>query len=67
MGRTGSAWTTAVAESFLHPQVELVDRCHYHTRAQARAALFRWIAWYHLRRLHSKSGYCHAAHAASAR
>ena len=47
MGRTGSCLDNAVAESFFATlKVELVDRCHYRTRAQARAAIFRWIAWY---------------------
>jgi transposase InsO family protein len=47
MGRTGSCLDNAVAESFFATlKVELVDRCHYRTRAQARASIFRWIAWY---------------------
>jgi putative transposase len=37
--------------------VELVDRHHYRTRAQARASIFRWIAWYNQRRLHSANDY----------
>ena len=58
MGRTGSCLDNAVAESFFATlKVELVDRCHYRTRAQARASIFRWIAWYNLRRLHSTNGY----------
>jgi hypothetical protein len=28
-----------------HLKVELVDRCHYRTHAQARTSTFRWIAW----------------------
>jgi len=52
MGRTGSCLDNAVAESFFATlKVELVDRCHYRTRAQARASIFRWIAWYNQRRL----------------
>jgi putative transposase len=48
----------AVAESFFATlKVELVDRCHYRTRAQARASIFRWIAWYNLHRLHSTNDY----------
>jgi putative transposase len=47
MGRTGSCLDNAVAESwFATLKVELVDRYHYRTRAQARASIFRWIAWY---------------------
>ena len=58
MGRTGSCLDNAVAESlFATLKVELVDRCHYRTRAQARASIFRWIAWYNLRRLHSANDY----------
>jgi putative transposase len=58
MGRTGSCLDNAVAESwFATLKVELVDRCHYRTRAEARASIFRWIAWYNLRRLHSTNDY----------
>jgi putative transposase len=58
MGRTGSCLDNAVAESwFATLKVELVDRCHYRTRAQARASIFRWIAWYNRRRLHSTNHY----------
>src|SRR5215212_9511674 len=58
MGRTGSCLDNAVAESFFATlKVELVDRQHYRTRAQARASIFRWIAWYNLRRLHSTNDY----------
>jgi putative transposase len=58
MGRTGSCLDNAVAESFFATlKVELVDRCHYRTRAQARASIFRWIAWYNQRRLHSANDY----------
>jgi transposase InsO family protein len=48
----------AVAESwFASLKVELVDRAHSRTRAQARGAIFRWIAWYNRLRLHSANGY----------
>ena len=58
MGRTGSCLDNAVAESFFATlKVELVDRHHYRTRAQARASIFRWIAWYNQRRLHSANDY----------
>jgi putative transposase len=58
MGRTGSCLDNAVAESFFATlKVELVDRRHYRTRAEARASIFRWIAWYNLRRLHSTNDY----------
>jgi transposase InsO family protein len=58
MGRTGSCLDNAVAEAwFASLKVELVDRAHYRTRAEARAAIFRWIAWYNRYRLHSARGY----------
>jgi transposase InsO family protein len=38
-------------------KVELVHRAHYRTRAEARAAIFAWIAWYNRSRLHSTNNY----------
>ena len=58
MGRTGSCLDNAVAEAwFASLKVELVDRQRYRTRAEARAAIFGWIAWYNRSRLHSTRGY----------
>jgi putative transposase len=58
MGRTGSCLDNAVAESFFATlKVELVDRHHYRTRAEARVSIFAWIAWYNRRRLHSTNDY----------
>ena len=58
MGCTGSCLGNAVAESwFASRKVELVHRHHYRSRAEARAAIFRWIAWYNRFRLHSTCGY----------
>jgi putative transposase len=58
MSRTGSCLDNAVAESwFASLKVELVDRTHYRTRAEARTAIFGWIAWYNRSRLHSARGY----------
>jgi putative transposase len=58
VGRTGSCLDNAVAESFFATlKVELVDRQHYRTQAQARASIFGWIAWYNRWRLHSTNGY----------
>src|SRR6266511_5474439 len=55
MGRTGSCLDNAVAEAwFASLKVELIDRAHYRTRAQARTAVFAWIAWYNRFRLHPK-------------
>jgi putative transposase len=53
-GRTGSCLNNAVAEAwFASLKVELVDRAHYRTGAEARAAIFAWIAWHNRFRLHS--------------
>jgi transposase InsO family protein len=58
MSRTGSCLDNAVAEAwFASLKVELVHRAHYRTRAEARAAVFAWIAWYNRFRLHSTRGY----------
>jgi putative transposase len=58
MSRTGSCLDNAVAESwFASLKVELVHRQHYRTRAEARTAIFGWIAWYNRVRLHSTNGY----------
>jgi putative transposase len=58
MGRTRSCLDNAVAESFFATlKVELVDRHHYRTRVEARVSIFRWIAWYNQRRLHSTNDY----------
>ena len=54
MSRTGSCLDNAVAEAFFATlKVELVDRRHFRTRAEARTAIFAWIAWYNNYRLHS--------------
>jgi putative transposase len=58
MGRTGSCLDNAVAEAFFATlKVELCDRRQFATRAQARQAVFAWIARYNHRRLHSTIGY----------
>jgi putative transposase len=58
MSRTGSCLDNAVAESwFASLKVELVHRHRYRTRAEARASIFRWIAWYNRFRLHSTNDY----------
>jgi putative transposase len=57
MSRTGSWLDHAVAESwFASLKVELVDRRHRRTRAEARAAIFAWIHDYNPSRLHSARG-----------
>jgi putative transposase len=58
MSRTGSCLDNAVAESwFASLKVELIDRHHWRTRAEARAAIFVWIHYYNRFRLHSTRGY----------
>jgi putative transposase len=58
MSRPGSCLDNAVAESwFASLKVELTHRQHYRTRAEARTAIFAWIAWYNRFRLHSTNGY----------
>jgi putative transposase len=58
MGRTGSCLDNAAAESFFATlKVELVGRRRYRSRAEARASIFAWVAWYNRRRLHSATGY----------
>jgi transposase InsO family protein len=56
--RTGSCLDNAVAESFFATlKVELVNRCRYQTRQEARTSIFAWVARYNDRRLHSSLGY----------
>jgi transposase InsO family protein len=59
MSRPGDCWDNAVAESFFATlKWELVRRCRWATRAQARSAVFEYIeAWYNRRRRHSSLGY----------
>ena len=58
MRRTGSCLDNAAAESFFATlKVELCDRAHYATRDETRQAIFRSIAYYNHRRLHSTLGY----------
>jgi transposase InsO family protein len=57
-GRTGSCLDNALAESFFASlKVELVNRCRYQNRAEARTSIFTWIARYNHRRLHSTLSY----------
>jgi hypothetical protein len=57
MGAPARGWTTPSPSVLYHPKVELVDPCHYRTRAEALASIFRWIAWYNQRRLHYANDY----------
>ena len=59
MSRKGDCWDNAVAESFFATlELELIARHRWATRAEARGALFRYIAtWYNTRRRHSSLAY----------
>jgi transposase InsO family protein len=59
MSRKGDCWDNAVAESFFATlELELIARQRWATRAEARAAIFRYIAtWYNTRRRHSTLAY----------
>ena len=59
MSRKGDCWDNAVAESFFATlKTERADGADWHTREQARAAIFRYIEmWYNPRRRHSSLGY----------
>ena len=59
MSRRGNCYDNAPTESFFASlKRELVYRTTFATRAEARAALFEWIAvWYNRKRRHSALGY----------
>jgi putative transposase len=59
MSRKGNCWDNAVAESFFATlKTELVHGADWHTRDEARAALFEYIeVWYNRVRRHSTLGY----------
>ena len=59
MSRKGDCYDNAVAESFFSTlEFELVMKHDWHTRAEARAAIFRYIeTWYNPKRRHSRLGY----------
>jgi transposase InsO family protein len=59
MSRRGNCYDNAAMESFWSSlKRELVHRCEFTTRAQARAAVFEWIeVFYNRERLHSALGY----------
>lgn len=59
VGRTGVCWDNAVVESFfgtLKRELLWDRRRVFETRAQARAEITRWIAWYNQRRRRSTLG-----------
>lgn len=59
MGSTGDCFDNAMAESFFASlETELIDRCSWRTRADARLAVFDYIeAFYNTHRRHSALGY----------
>lgn len=59
MSRKGNCWDNAPAESFFASlKTEMVHQRRYHSRSEARAALFEYIeVWYNRNRLHSSLGY----------
>jgi putative transposase len=57
VGRIGSSTDNAVAESFWASlKRELVSRCRFGSRAEARRAVIVWINHYNAVRLHSSLG-----------
>jgi transposase InsO family protein len=57
VGRIGSSQDNAVAESFwVTLKRELVSRCRFASRAEARRAIIAWINRYNAVRLHSSLG-----------
>jgi len=59
MSRRANCYDNAVAESFFATlEWELIDRCDWRTRAEARLAIFEYIeCWYNQKRRHSSLGY----------
>ena len=59
MSRKGNCYDNAVAESFFSTlEFELLMRNNWHTRADARQGIFRYIeTWYNRKRRHSTLGY----------
>jgi putative transposase len=59
MSRKGDCWDNAVAESFFATlEWELIEDSDWHTREEARRAIFDYIeVWYNRQRLHSSLGY----------
>jgi putative transposase len=59
MSRPGNCYDNAAMESFWSSlKRELVHRCQFATRAEARAAIFEWIeVFYNRERFHSALGF----------
>ena len=57
MGRTGSCFDNSAAEAFWATMKRELGRSWWPTRAQARQAVFAYLAYYNRRRRHSTIGY----------
>jgi putative transposase len=59
MSAKGDCYDNAVAESFFSTlELELLMRNDWHTKEEARHAIFRYIeTWYNRKRRHSTLGY----------
>jgi len=57
MGRTGSCYDNAAAESFFATLKNEVGTKVWPTRQAARQAVFAYLAYYNTNRLHSTLGY----------
>ncbi|MGW1915700.1 IS3 family transposase [Streptomyces sp. NPDC002076] len=58
MGRVGSSYDNALAESFFQGlKRELLHGRRWTSKAQTRLELFRWLSYYNRRRRHSAHGY----------
>ncbi|WP_331753764.1 IS3 family transposase [Streptomyces sp. NBC_01005] len=58
MGRVGSSYDNALAESFFQGlKRELLHGRRWTSKAQTRLELFRWMSYYNRRRRHSALGY----------
>ncbi|MGY3676704.1 transposase InsO family protein [Streptomyces sp. TE33382] len=58
MGRVGSSYDNALAESFFQSlKRELLHGRRWASKAQTRLELFRWLSYYNRRRRHSALGY----------
>lgn len=59
MSRKGNCWDNAPIESFFGTlKQELVHRCDFKSRTEARSAIFEWLeVWYNRARRHSALGY----------
>ncbi|WP_414636368.1 integrase core domain-containing protein [Actinophytocola sp.] len=58
MGRTGSCFDNAAAESFFSTlEHEVLSRHHFKTRKQAKQTIVKWVVdFYNSRRRHSSCG-----------